>query len=46
MLPRILLTLKELNPSTIIEWDHKMVNGNKKKSLREHSAFKASIDGF
>ena len=26
MLPRMLLALKELNPSTVIEWDHKMVD--------------------
>jgi hypothetical protein len=28
MLPRMLLALEKLNPSIVIEWDHKMVGGD------------------
>jgi hypothetical protein len=28
MLPRMLLALEKLNPSIVIEWDHKIVDGD------------------
>jgi hypothetical protein len=28
MLPRMLLALEKLNPSIVIKWDHKIVDGD------------------
>jgi len=46
IIPMIILTLKEPNPNTVFEWNHKMVYNNKSIFDRVFWAFKPLIDGF
>jgi hypothetical protein len=42
----IILTLKEPNPNTVFEWNHKMVYNNKSIFDRVFWAFKPLMMGF
>ena len=46
MLPRLLLAIRDSNSGTFVQWDHKMVDGDKAIFERVFWAFGASIDGF
>ena len=46
MLPRFLLAIRDSNMGTVVQWDHKIVDGDKIIFGRVFWAFGASIDGF
>jgi len=46
LLPKLLLAIKECNPGTIVDWDHKLVDGNRATFGRVFWAFGAAIKGF
>ena len=46
MLPRLLLAIRDSNSGTVVQWNLKMVDGDKAIYERVFWAFGASIDGF
>ena len=46
MLPRLLLAIRDSNPGTVVQWDHKMVDGDKALFERVFQTFGASTDEF